>query len=73
MANDRNARNRTVADPSRSTGAYSINAGDEPPRRRPGWPGLASQVGVTPAEGATQLESQRQHFQVPQGNVKLSA
>ncbi len=37
MANDRNARNRTVADPSRSTGAYSINAGDEPPRRRPGW------------------------------------
>jgi len=42
MANDRNARNRTVADPSRSTGAYSINAGDEPPRRRPGWPGFAS-------------------------------
>lgn len=222
MANDRNARNRTVADPSRSTGAYSINAGDEPPRRRPGWllpllvllglllllgllfgllnrnhdknkggqasdnpatsappsagstgtgiggagtgagvgqllaggqsvlplssgstggdltqyagqdatakgvlvqsvpadegfwvgssetdrvwvqltgsaaesgytvrkgdridftggkvvpsgPGFASQVGVTPAEGATQLESQRQHFQVPKGNVKLSA
>lgn len=37
MANERNARDRTVSEPSRFTGAYSINAGDEPPRRRPGW------------------------------------
>lgn len=36
MANDRNDRNRTSTDPSRSTGAYSIGAEDTR-RRRPGW------------------------------------
>lgn len=35
--------------------------------------GFASRVGVTAAEGATQLEGQKQHIEVPKGNVKLSS
>lgn len=34
---------------------------------------FANRVGVTAAEGAAQLEGQKQHIEVPKGNVKLSS